>query len=435
MIPATRFFRSFVCRVLLTQFHRIDPASDQRQAKQAMEQREERTRCDERNTEPTRVPPSNLPGPPQGDYFASLAPTDSTSTLDATTRQQQLLQMQARQIMQAQLLSLTMHTRTPVLPPLMHPAATTFIGREQTRFSQPNILATSASAWSSDLPANSILSDFSLQHLQMLLSQQRVTGINQHHHTYNAHLSSYLSILENTHLPRATQRSCVTESSVTSAAGFLPNPRHHREAFIANAPVAGNSEITQPYLSPMINCSLQVASRQEPLRAASAALGQTTDQPCKRIHGKEARPAAVASQDAHPRQVDGRFSCPPGSVEVEVKARRRYRHECFPEKLHRLIREATEDGNDHIIAWLPDGNGFEIHSLEAFERFLIPAYFRHQKLASFRRQLSMYGFRRDSSKQDARRYVHLWFHRDHPERCKSVKRLSDYQLVLMQKKK
>jgi len=123
------------------------------------------------------------------------------------------------------------------------------------------------------------------------------------------------------------------------------------------------------------------------------------------------------------------FSCP-GTVELQIKTRRRYSHESFPEKLHRLIREAVDGDKDHIVAWLPDGHGFEIHSLKAFEDEIIPTYFRHQKLASFRRQLSMYGFRRDCAKQEARRYVHEIFHRDHPERCKEVKRLTDFQLVL-----
>lgn len=123
------------------------------------------------------------------------------------------------------------------------------------------------------------------------------------------------------------------------------------------------------------------------------------------------------------------FSCP-GTVELQIKTRRRYSHESFPEKLHRLIQEAVDGDKDHIVAWLPDGHGFEIHSLKAFENEIIPTYFRHQKLASFRRQLSMYGFRRDCAKQEARRYVHEIFHRDHPERCKEVKRLTDFQLVL-----
>lgn len=120
----------------------------------------------------------------------------------------------------------------------------------------------------------------------------------------------------------------------------------------------------------------------------------------------------------------------PGTVELQIKTRRRYSHESFPEKLHRLIQEAVDGGKDHIVAWIPDGHGFEIHSLKAFENEIIPAYFRHQKLASFRRQLSMYGFRRDCAKQEARRYVHEMFHRDYPERCKEVKRLTDFQLVL-----
>lgn len=388
-----------------------------------MERKGERRR-DEQHPETRRAPPSSIQGS-EGDSLSSLDPAEP-SALAATTLQQQLLQIQARQIMQTQ--------RSYNLPTLMQPV--TASSDQLTRYSQPNIMTTSR-AWPSYLPANSMSSNFSLQLLQLSLSQHRFTGLNQHQqHAYNIRQRSYLSILEETYLPPAgTQSSYVTGSNVAPVVRFLPNPRHHREAlFSANDFAVTGNEIAQHHLPPMINSSLQAASRQDPSRAAATPLNQPRNKPGKRITGKDALPAAVESQDAHPRQAEDRFSCPPGRVEVEVKARRRYSHECFPEKLHRLLREVADEGNDHIIAWLPDGNGFEIHSLEAFENFIIPAYFRHQKLASFRRQLSMYGFRRDSSKQDARRYVHLRFHRDHPERCKSVKRLSDYQLVLKKKK-
>ena len=120
-----------------------------------------------------------------------------------------------------------------------------------------------------------------------------------------------------------------------------------------------------------------------------------------------------------------------GGMAVQIKKRRRYSHESFPEKLHRILQETSRIGDtrERIISWTQDGSGFEIHNIKAFEAEIIPVYFRHRRLTSFRRQLSMYGFRRGISKQNTGCYAHELFHRDYPERCKEIKRLSEFELV------
>lgn len=120
----------------------------------------------------------------------------------------------------------------------------------------------------------------------------------------------------------------------------------------------------------------------------------------------------------------------PGRVEIQVRKRRRYSHESFPLKLFRIIQESVDSGKTDIVSWWPDGKGFEIHQPQLFEDEIIPIYFRHNRMASFRRQLSMYGFRRGTSTRDAGRYAHELFHRDHPERCHQIKRLSEFKLVM-----
>jgi hypothetical protein len=125
-------------------------------------------------------------------------------------------------------------------------------------------------------------------------------------------------------------------------------------------------------------------------------------------------------------------------VEVKVRKRRHYNSESFPQKLHRLVHECTDAGKGPIVGWLADGTGFEIRNMTDFVKEIIPQYFRHRKLTSFRRQLSMYGFRRDVTMRESSCYAHELFHRDHPEKCKEIKRLTEFELVLrnqQQKKK
>jgi hypothetical protein len=59
----------------------------------------------------------------------------------------------------------------------------------------------------------------------------------------------------------------------------------------------------------------------------------------------------------------------------------------FPFKLHQLLEEAEDCGNDHLISWLPSGEAFKIHNPEAFEEHVMTKYFKQTKLMSFTRQL------------------------------------------------
>ncbi|XP_031221136.1 heat shock factor protein 3-like [Mastomys coucha] len=49
---------------------------------------------------------------------------------------------------------------------------------------------------------------------------------------------------------------------------------------------------------------------------------------------------------------------------------------------------------DHVIHWSKDGHSFQIVNEEIFAKELLPKYFKHNKMASFVRQLNMYGFRK-----------------------------------------
>lgn len=75
-------------------------------------------------------------------------------------------------------------------------------------------------------------------------------------------------------------------------------------------------------------------------------------------------------------------------VKFLAKKRRAYKHQSFPEKLYQLIEDAEKEGKDHIVSFIPAGTAILIHKPDLFEKEIIPKYFRHKKLESFRRQFS-----------------------------------------------
>lgn len=77
---------------------------------------------------------------------------------------------------------------------------------------------------------------------------------------------------------------------------------------------------------------------------------------------------------------DGRTSFPPPQ---------------FPLRLHDMLDNAEAEGYQHIVSWLPEGNGFHIHDPEAMLPILQKCGFNQSKWKSFLRQLQNYGFRRE----------------------------------------
>jgi hypothetical protein len=57
------------------------------------------------------------------------------------------------------------------------------------------------------------------------------------------------------------------------------------------------------------------------------------------------------------------------------------------------------------VAWLPEMNGFQIFNTSRFIDEVLPNFFRHKNMASFVRQLNMYGFNRPKDSDQ-----HVYFH-------------------------
>lgn len=86
----------------------------------------------------------------------------------------------------------------------------------------------------------------------------------------------------------------------------------------------------------------------------------------------------------------------------------------FPIKLYDMLESVGPDGLEHVCSWAPHGRCFVVHKPEEFQRIL-PRYFKLSKIASFQRQLNLYGFRRlVGNGPDKGGYYHEYFLRGMP---------------------
>jgi HSF-type DNA-binding len=76
----------------------------------------------------------------------------------------------------------------------------------------------------------------------------------------------------------------------------------------------------------------------------------------------------------------------------------------FPVKLYEILERVDKEGFGHVVSWQPHGRCFVVHNTELFKE-LLPRYFTLSKIASFQRQLNLYGFMRLTRGNDKGGYV------------------------------
>ena len=96
-------------------------------------------------------------------------------------------------------------------------------------------------------------------------------------------------------------------------------------------------------------------------------------------------------------------------------------HPAFPELLYRMVTDAEENNNQHIVRFTTDGEAFLILDREALIRDLAPQYFRFHSMASFRRQLCLYGFVK-CTREGKSGYTHDLFRRGRQELLVGIRR-------------
>lgn len=84
----------------------------------------------------------------------------------------------------------------------------------------------------------------------------------------------------------------------------------------------------------------------------------------------------------------------------------------FPVRLYKMLN--TLGSNCDVVSWQPHGRCFVVHKPEEFTRML-PKFFKLSKIASFQRQLNLYGFVRLTAGLDKSGYYHERFLRGRPD--------------------
>ena len=89
----------------------------------------------------------------------------------------------------------------------------------------------------------------------------------------------------------------------------------------------------------------------------------------------------------------------------------------FPAKLYALLEQAPPE----VVCWTPDGLAFSVQDEEVFCSRELPRFFAHTKMASFQRQLNIFGFQK-LARVDASgcSYHHLFFVRGRPDLLVSI---------------
>jgi hypothetical protein len=94
----------------------------------------------------------------------------------------------------------------------------------------------------------------------------------------------------------------------------------------------------------------------------------------------------------------------------------------FPRKLHAMLERSDQEGFDHIVSWLPSGNGFKVHDSKAFVETVLPKFFRQTKYKSFQRQCNIWGFERLLTGPHKGGYTHVNLVRGKTNLCSRMKR-------------
>ncbi|XP_057684508.1 heat shock factor protein 1 isoform X2 [Corythoichthys intestinalis] len=100
----------------------------------------------------------------------------------------------------------------------------------------------------------------------------------------------------------------------------------------------------------------------------------------------------------------------------------------FLTKLWTLVEDPSTDA---LICWSPSGSSFHVYDQGRFSKEVLPKFFKHNNMASFIRQLNMYGFRKVvhmeqggllKPEKDDTEFQHLYFVRGQERLLENIKR-------------
>jgi hypothetical protein len=192
-----------------------------------------------------------------------------------------------------------------------------------------------------------------------------------------------------------------------------------------------------PYLSPQLQALASAISN--PTVAAALASTDTFRLPA--VAASQAT-IAGASHRRNTVSADPIIQTPGATTHENMnetgpsRKRQKKRHDetLFPLKLYHLLEETEREGKQDIISWEPSGRAFRLLKPDKFFEQIVPHYFNHKNLGSFKRQLSVYGFDRINIGPEEGAYAHRAFFRCRPDLVSSITRVrSSYRPVWMQR--
>jgi len=98
-----------------------------------------------------------------------------------------------------------------------------------------------------------------------------------------------------------------------------------------------------------------------------------------------------------------------------------YDHTQVPSFLTKTYEIVNDPTCDHIISWSESGQSFIIHDIPGFLSEVVPKHFKHNNLASFIRQLNIYGFQKVGNKHVCE-FRHDFFHAKEPHLLTQIRR-------------
>ena len=95
---------------------------------------------------------------------------------------------------------------------------------------------------------------------------------------------------------------------------------------------------------------------------------------------------------------------------------------CLPSRFVSVIYDVVSKLDELIGGWTASGESFESRDSARFCSEVLAKYFRHANMASFSRQLNLYGFTKVRSNREANEFRHDLFKRGYPELLSMLKR-------------
>jgi hypothetical protein len=88
-----------------------------------------------------------------------------------------------------------------------------------------------------------------------------------------------------------------------------------------------------------------------------------------------------------------------------------------------MLMDIEKEGKTEIVSFYSHGRAFAIHDMDSFVYEIMPKYFKQSRLASFARQLNLYGFLRISTGPDTGGYYHELFLQGRPSLLHHMRRV------------